>query len=100
MNKFFWRASIPFVFGIVGMTAYVGYFIVKDSGNNIAFDIRTLLPPLSFLSGIVAAILTRTHKETNHTLWWSGLVICLVGTVSYLLLILLLICTVLAVREL
>ena len=71
--------------------AYIGYFIVKDSSNNLALDICILLPPISFFSGIVASILTRKHKERNSALWWSGFAICLVGTILYALLILLLI---------
>ena len=100
MNRTSFKVSVPFVLGIIGIMVYVGYFIVKDSGNNAAFAICILLPPLSFFSGIVVAFLTRKHKEANNTLWWSGFVICLVGTILYALLILLLICTVLAIREL
>jgi hypothetical protein len=100
MNRSSFKASIPFVLGIIGIIAYIGYFIVKDSNNNLAFGICILLPPISFFSGIIAAILTRKYKEKNNTLWWSGFAICLVGTILYALLILLLICAALAIREL
>lgn len=99
INRTSFKVSIPLLLGIIGIMAYIGYFIVKDSSNNIAFDICTLLPPLSFLGGIVAAILTKKHKGKNNTLWWCGFVLCFVGTILYAVLILLLICAVLAMRE-
>jgi hypothetical protein len=100
MNKTSYKVSISLVLGMIGILAYIGYFIVKDSSNNLAIDICILLPPISFFSGTAAAVLTRKHKEENKTLWWSGFVICFVGTILYALLILLLICAALAIREL
>lgn len=100
MNKISFKVSIPLILGIIGIMAFIDYFIVKDSSNNLALNICILLPPISFFSGIVTAILTRKYKENNNSLWWSGFSICLVGTILYALLILLLICAVLAIREL
>lgn len=100
MNGKFLKVSVPLILGIIGIMAYIGYFIVKDNGNNIAFAICILLPPISFLGGIIAAILTRKDRKINNTLWRSGFVICLVGTILYALLILLLIIAILAAREL
>ena len=99
-NRTIVKAAAPLALGFIGIMAYVGYFIVKDSNSNVALDICILLPPVAFFSGIVAAILTRKYKETYKTLWWSGFVICLAGTILYALLIFLLICAVLAIREL
>lgn len=100
MNRTSFKTSIPLILGIIGLAAYMGYFVVKDSSNNFALGICTVLPPICFFCGIVAAVLTRKHKEKNKALWWSGFSICLVGTILYALLILLLICAVLAIREL
>ena len=100
MTKISFKVSIPLILGIIGIMAFIDYFIVKDSCNNLALTICILLPPISFFSGIVTAILTRKYKENNNSLLWSGCSICLVGTILYALLILLLICAVLAIREL
>lgn len=100
MNRKVLKVMIPLLLGMIGIMAYIGYFIFKDSTNNIAFAMCILLPPLSFLSGIVMSILTRKDRKINNTIWLSGFVICLVGTLLYALLILLLICAALAIREL
>ena len=99
MNRISFKMFLPLGLGIVGIMAYIGYFIVKDSGGGSALDVCTLLPPVCFFSGMIAAIMVRRHRAANPALWRSGFLLCLTGTVLYAILILLLICAALAMRE-
>lgn len=99
MNRTSFKVFIPLVSGIIGMAAYIAFFKFRNSSNYAAVDICTLLPPIAFIGGIVASVLTRKHKENNNTLWWSGFVICLIGLVLYIAFILLLICAAFALRS-
>lgn len=56
------KSSVPLVLGIIGMMAYIGYFIVKDSGG-IALDICVLLPPIFFLEELLRQFLQESIEK-------------------------------------
>lgn len=98
MDKTRLKSAIPLIFGLIGIAAYIGYFFIKDSSNNFALNLCTVLPPIAFFCGTVSAFLTRKNRK-NNTLWWSGLAVCSIGAILYVLLIVILICAAIALRD-
>lgn len=98
-------AVIPLIFGAISLLSAIGYFGMANNYRNISLpyrmiDLFVFLWFADSLIGVIVSIITRKYRKVNSTLWWSGIIICIISIVLFIMLIVSLVAFAIAFRNL
>jgi hypothetical protein len=82
--------ALPLILGLDSFLAFAIYFYSANHAPYKYTDIILVGPVFSFV-GIIISIITRKNRKQYPTLWFSGLLVCLIGLMICVCIILLLI---------
>ena len=98
-------AVVPLIFGTVSFLSAFGYFHMANNYRNISLpyrmiDVFGIIWFVASLTGVIVSIITRKYRKVNSTLWWSGTIICIVSVLIFAMLIVCLVASAIAFRNL